>query len=526
MEAFEEVDEYIEENDEEYNEKRGSLAGWGISLCVHALALIILATVIIAAKVVVERPPTRLVQIEMPPEPPKEKPKRELVEVDEVEIVHDEEVTNEITLITELDEISEIELTSEDPVDAKEIRGREDAVSDTELASNGAFKMIGAGGGGAGAFGRKIGGDKTRIGKAYGPNARAATSALDRALRWLMIHQSPNGQWDSDAYNMNCNDNPKCEPGKTVNGADEALTGYAVACFLGAGYDHKVMSKYRKTVKKGIEWLVSQQNAEGVIGRRNYEHPIATMALAEAYAMSMDQNLREPVQKAVNVILSRQVKSDDDQDYSGLGWDYVSPKISRMDSSVSGWNVMALKSAKAAGIDVSNGLHGSKNWLKGAWEAANPGWEQLDPYGTSVFPYTWNGASGATKKEHLSFVGSLCAVFLGSRSGDVMLDTLTNDMDKRWFDNEKYKKNSYCLYYASLASFQAGGAHWTEKWGHPENGYVPWLIQTQMTEGCQDGTWPHENENWHGWDTSPVLTHAYKTLALEVAFRYLPMSAK
>lgn len=212
MQAFEEVDVYIEENDEEYDEKKGGLAGWGISLCVHAVILLILATVVIASKVIVESPTTRLVKIEIPSEPPRDKPERELVEIDDVEIVHDEEVTNEITMITELDEISEIELTSEDPIDANEIRGREDAVSDTELASNGAFKMIGTGGGGSGAFGRVIGGDKHRIGKAYGPNARAATSALDRALRWLMIHQSPNGQWDSDAYNINCDDNPKCEP--------------------------------------------------------------------------------------------------------------------------------------------------------------------------------------------------------------------------------------------------------------------------------------------------------------------------
>lgn len=317
-----------------------------------------------------------------------------------------------------------------------------------------------------------------------------------------------------------------CQPGKNVNGADEALSGYALMCFLGAGYDHRVMSKYRRTVKKGVEWLLTQQNAEGVFGNRNYEHPIATMALAEAYAMSNDQSLREPVQRAVNVILARQVKSDGDENYGGLGWDYVSPKITRMDSSVSGWNVMALKSAKAAGIDIQNGLEGSKKWLVGAWEAANPGWGNLDPYGTSVFPYTWNGASGETKKDHLSFVGSLCAVFLGFRSGDVIIDTMANDMDQRWFDTGKYKNNSYCLYYASLAAFQSGGVHWTEKWGHEKNGYVPWLIQTQMTEGCQDGTWPHENENWHGWDTSPVLTHVYKTLALEVAFRYLPMSAK
>lgn len=518
---FDEIDEYIDENE------KGAVAGWVVSLAVHAVVLLVLMTVVVASKIIVEHPLLKHASIEPLPEIKTEEKIRELVDVKAEIVIHEEEVTHDETLVTDLDIVLPEEVTSEDVEEMQEVKGREDAVSDQEMGSTGAFAMLGAGGGGKGAFGRVIGGDKRRIGKAYGPNARAATSALDAALRWLMRHQSPNGQWDSDNYFLNCNNDPKCEPGKSKGGADEAITGYALLCFLGAGYDHKVMSRYRRTVKKGIDWILTNQQENGLIGERNYEHPVATMALAEAYAMTMDQSLREPTQKAINIILERQVRGlGDDEAYNGLGWDYTVPKLSRMDSSVTGWNVMALKAGKAAGLDIQNGLEGSKRWLEGAWKAANNNWKDLDPYGESVFPYTWNGTSGATNKNHLSFVGSLCAVFLGHQDGDIILDTLNNDMDKRWFDTGKYKENSYCLYYASLASFMFGN-NWESKWGNPKTGFVPWLISTQYKDpGCKDGTWPYGGEKWHGSDTSPVLTHTYKTLALEVAFRYLPVATK
>jgi len=523
IEEFEDIDNYINEN-----ERKGALAGWLISISTHAVVLLVLMSVVIAAKVITENPSTKSVYIQNPEIPKMEEEIKKLEEIETV-VTHTEEVTEDVTVMTDL-EIEEIEvekITTEDQEVSNEPKGREDAVSDSEMGSNWNFAALGAGGGGKGAFGRKIGGDKRRIGKAYGPNSRGAASALEAALRWLKRHQSDNGQWDSDNYFLNCTlDGPKGEPGKNVNGADEALTGYALLCFLGAGYDHKIPNQYRNTIKKGLDWIVANQNQNGLIGHRNYEHPVATMALAEAYAMTMDPSLKVPTENAIEIILSRQVKSNEGDDaYDGLGWDYVAPKMTRQDSSVSGWNVMALKSAKAAGIDIQNGLHGSKKWLEGAWKAANPGWETLDPYGESVFPYTWNGTTNETKKDHLSFIGSLCAVFLGYQSGDVILDTMNNDMDKRWFDTEKYKTNSYSLYYCSLASYM-NGTSWKEKWGNPDTGFVPWLIETQLEGGCQDGTWPHEKENFHGWDTSPILTHVYKTLAIEVAYRYLPLSAK
>jgi hypothetical protein len=519
MEAFEEIEEYIEEED---NEQHQSAWAWGSSLLIHAIVLLIIGTILITKKLELEVAAINVVHLDLP-EKQQEPEKRDLIEKPIVTIEHTHEVTDDITVITDIEFEPIEDPQTEDELDMNSMKGREDAMSNIEMASTMAFRTIGAGGGGSGAFGRTQGGDRKRMKSYYGPNARATENMLEAALRWLAIHQSPNGQWDSDNYFAHCQDNPKCEPGKHCTGADEAMTGYAVLCFLGMGYDHRHISRWRKTVKGGIDWIVTHQQADGLIGKRNYEHAVCTMALAEAYGMAQDPRLREPAQKAVNVILQRQTK---DNDTYPLGWDYIQPNQNRMDSSVTGWNVMALKSAKASGLDVGDGIEGSKRWLKGAWKAANKNWENLTPYDSTVFPYTWN-VSNQTKRDHLSFVGTLCGVFLGYQNGDIILDTMINDMNTRWYDNGKYKGNSYCLYYSSLSAFQYGGATWKEKWGNFDTGFIPWLIETQYkTEDCKNGTWEHKEKGWHGHDTSPVLIHCYKLLAAEVAFRYLPVLKK
>jgi hypothetical protein len=507
-----------EESGDEYREVKAGITSWSLSMIIHFLVMLLISSLYIYQNFEKERPPVNLVPYEIPLQEEEEEPidKVELEKV-EIEIEVETEITKEEVKLPELEELDEIDETEDDEL-LEDVKGREDAVSEVEQAGQAAFmNPIGVGGPGSGAFGREKGGDKRKLAKSYGPNARRAQSAIDRALKWLVRHQSADGRWDSDNYWLNCQLDRKCEPGQEREGADEAITGYAVLCFLGAGYDHKTPNKYRKVVVKGIEWILNNQDPNGLIGKRNYEHPVATMALCEAYAMTLDKNLKEPCEKAVRVVLDRQCKKDE----YPYGWDYVNPNLNRVDISVSGWNVMALKAAAAGGIDVGEGLRGAKQFVSEAWKAANPNWETIDPYGKSVFPYTWNVNTNEAKKNHLSFVGTLCSVFLGKEKDDIMLESMMNDVNSRWFDSGAYKNNSYCLYYSSLSSFQTGGKHWTDKWGHPQRGYVPWLIETMITDAsCHDGTWLHNKESWHGSETSHVLIHTYKLLALEVAIRY------
>ena len=205
-----------------------------------------------------------------PPQPPP--PEEKVRDLKEVEVTVDAEVTEvDNAQVTEIElEVTEIQ-TEDEEISENPVKGREEAVAASEMGGSGAFAAMGAGGGAAGAFGSRSGGGRKRaVGKWGG--SRASESAVEAALRWFARHQSPNGQWDVDGYPINCTvDGAKCEPGTghTNQEGDMAVTGYAVLCFLGAGYDHKTPNKWRKVVKGGIDYLVANCN-NGKFDSRNY----------------------------------------------------------------------------------------------------------------------------------------------------------------------------------------------------------------------------------------------------------------
>jgi hypothetical protein len=530
-------EELLEGEGEEEEEKEPSGApGWFISVGVHSLFALIYYAVWATHEEDTELPPMKVTTIDPPPKKEEKKDlERQLETTVEINVASEADVA---APINNLEVPLEEKTTSEDDNNADIAKGREEAVASSETGSTGAFMAIGAGGGSAGMFGNRNGGGKRRA-LAKGGGTRASESAVDAALRWFKRHQSPNGMWDAEKYPVNCTETPKCEPGKGHGSSDAnvAMTGYAVLCFLGAGYDHKTPNKYKTTVEKGLEYLRSVQTGEGNLGPRNYEHAVATMALGEAFAMTNDPDLKQPAQKGLNVLIARQLKDggkdgkNGSDPYSGLGWDYVEPKAERIDSSVSGWCVMALKSGLAGGLNIGNAMDGAKKWLKRHWEASNPDFKKLsDPYAdTSTFAYTWDttsdkvevGAPGSGAHD-MAPVGALCAVFLGHHAGDIMLETLCNHVMKYQFP-AKYPCNTYYMYYNTLAVFQAGGQRW-DKWN---NSVRDMLVNAQRKgDGCFDGSWDFEGTVFHGSDTGRVLSTAYCCLSLEVYYRYKQVGGK
>ena len=512
------------EGEEEDKEPNGAI-GWFISIGMHALFALIFYYAVFAAKEKdQELPPMRVTTIDPPPKKDEKKDlERQIENRVEINVATEADVA---APINNLDVPVEEKTTTEEDTEAEVNKGREEAVASSEMGSTGAFMAIGAGGGAAGMFGNRNGGGKRRA-LAKGGGSRASESAVDAALRWFKRHQSPNGMWDVEKYPVNCTEAPKCEPGKQHGSSDAnvACTGYAVLCFLGAGYDHKTPNKYKTTVEKGLEYLRSIQSGEGELGPRNYEHAVATMALAEAYAMTNDPDLKQPSQKGLNIIMERQAKDGKGDSGGGLGWNYKEAQPNRNDSSVTGWCVMALKSGLAGGLNVGSSMEGAKNWLDKTWKAANPEWQKLtDPYtATSNFPYTWDATTDKVSDALNRYpMGALCAVFLGHHSGDIMLDSMINSIMKEQFVTS-YPTNTYYMYYNTLAVFQAGGPHW-EKW----NGTVRDVIVNAQRkgDGCFDGSWDFEGTKFHGSETGRVLSTAYCCLSLEVYYRYKQVGAK
>ena len=506
--------------------ERGWL-GWVVSGTVHAAVLALLATIVIQQALDVETPP-RVVEAPPPVQVP-EKPKpKDIVEKQKVlEQLKEADVTSPDTMV----EVSDLTPSTEDKVEKEQtLKGREDALADSEMGGSGLMPAIGAGGGARGPFGFRDAGGRIAALK-DGGGSRGTEGTMDRGLRWLMRHQDKaSGAWNPVSYPANCDEDPKCEPGTRGTGNSEvAMTGYAVLCFLGAGHDHKSAGRYKHTVEKGLAYLLSQVGADGrFTSARNYEQGIAATALFEAYGMTQDPALKDACEKTLAVILDTQAQDPNAKDaaYAGLGWDYTKANPKRIDSSVSGWNVMALKSAAMAGFgDAKKGLDGAKVWLKRAWEAANKAKMPEDAYGDSWFPYTWNatddsvqGTNGSNKAHDLTCVGMVCAAFLGHEAGDPMLETMANHVLKHQKPTSVAAYNSYYTYYNTLGMFQVGG----EKWKEWNAAFSKLLMDMQVTgQGCLDGSWnPTDGIGWHGSEVGRVLSTTYAILNLQVYYRY------
>src|SRR5262249_47824529 len=176
---------------------------------------------------------------------------------------------------------------------------------------------------------------------------------------------------------------------------DIAATAFGLLPLLGAGKTHQTAGKVGpdkisgEAVVKGLRYLLRKQDKQtGDFGGGMYAHGLATIAVCEAYAMTKDKALlQEAAQKAVGYIIYAQ--------HSRGGWRY-SPRQPG-DTSVVGWQVMALKSAQMAELNVpERNLKLAINYLNDAMNDGNFGY----------------GYTGKDATHTMTSVGLLCRQYL------------------------------------------------------------------------------------------------------------------
>jgi hypothetical protein len=228
------------------------------------------------------------------------------------------------------------------------------------------------------------------------------------------------------------------------------------------------------------------------------------MALAEACGMTKAPEFKEIAQKAVDVILERQ------NEY--LGWDYSQP-TPRNDTSITGWQVMALKSAKSSGLSIGNAFEGVKQFVdKITPEVVGDSEPKLA--GPVAYTYDSNTkALGQRNRINLPAIGLLCRVFIGEDTTNRVLRAHGNKLLENLptsFENG----NFYYWYYATLAMFQMEGRYWGE-WN---KALKKTLCDNQRVGGCADGSW---NPTTTSIDFGSTWAGC---LCLEVYYRYLPVA--
>jgi hypothetical protein len=320
----------------------------------------------------------------------------------------------------------------------------------------------------------------------------ASEQAVEAALEWLARHQTPGGAWSLLHDRGDCKGrcaNPGCR-----DRFDPAATGLSLLAFLGAGYTHRE-GKYQQNVERGLYYLrqVVEETPQGSSflhqsERGMYNHGIAAFALCEAYQLTGDPDLKRVCQEAVRFIATA-------QGYHG-GWGYL-PKQPG-DLTISGWQLMALKSASAAGLDVPPAtILRARNFLE----------SQRAKDGVNYF-YREEGE----KSINCTAIGILFRMFLGDRTDPAIINGLI-----RLTKHNDYGNDIYFRYYATLTLFHAGGTLW-EEWNKVCREH---LIMTQVQDGHEAGSWYFDNP--FGKEGGRLYTTAMAAMTLEVYYRYSPL---
>ena len=357
--------------------------------------------------------------------------------------------------------------------------------------------------------------------------------AVDDALQWLAAHQSPDGAWEAEGFGRWCDRKPATAGPDGAGKAtyDVGVSGLALLAFLGAGHTQRSEGPYGEFVRRGLKWNVNTQDAEGCFGARSsghfvYNHAVASLAVVEAYAMSGSTMLKNPAQKALDFIaLSRNPY---------FAWRY-GVKPGDNDTSVTGWMMMALKSAKmVTEADVAAGRKPSLQVDADAFEGIKTWIEKMTDPDTGRVGYQQRGSGPARptelvdrfpadRSEAMTAVGVLARVFLGEDpKSSPAIEKGVRLMAERLpvWDVASGGTDMYYWYYATLALFQVGGPAW-KAW---DGAMKPAIVNTQRRDGdyCgYKGSWD-PIDPWGG-DGGRVYSTAVNAMGLEVYYRYGPV---
>ncbi|MBI2191050.1 MAG: terpene cyclase/mutase family protein [Planctomycetes bacterium] len=319
---------------------------------------------------------------------------------------------------------------------------------------------------------------------ALGGGSRETEAAVEAALAFLARMQREDGRWSSAP-------DGQFESG-AAGPADLAVTGLALLAFEGAGHT-EIAGKYRRVVQKAVKWLREQQSHDGAWthGGMMYGHGICTMAMAEAYGMARDRSQAlEAAQAGVDYIVRVQGPTG--------GFGYAGPGG---DMSVTGWQILAIKSARVAGLRVpEETVERMKDFLDA----------MLDP-ATGVTGYTVRGQGSPA----MTAAGLCCRLFLGQNAPE---DALVQKVADALSQTGPQVQQEYFLYYGTLGLFQVGGKRW-EKWN---SGFAASLAGRQVRAGRYAGSWDTKGTQYGG-NGGRIYVTCMAALSLEVYYRYLPM---
>jgi hypothetical protein len=227
-----------------------------------------------------------------------------------------------------------------------------------------------------------------------------------------------------------------------------------------------------------------------------YVHAQAALVLCDAFKLTGDEALRPAAQAAIDFICAAQHREG--------GWRYAPGES--CDTSVIGWQLMALHSARAAFLDVPADVFAL---------AA----EYLDSAQTQDDGSRYAYRPGDRETPSMTAEGLLSRMYLGWNTGDEGLGRGVAWLVSRHLP-ERRDPNIYYWYYATQVMHHWGGEPWFEWNSHIRDV----LVITQETRGHEAGSWDPNTP--HGHQGGRLYMTALACCTLEVYYRHAPLYRK
>jgi hypothetical protein len=361
-----------------------------------------------------------------------------------------------------------------------------------------------------GVYANRFGAKKAQALDTFG-GTEETEKAVRLGLQYLARVQNRDGSWGNEGMA-----HPKY--GQTFVGK----TGLCLLAFLGAGHTPQSGTEHSENTERALSFLLGTQDEEtGHFGTScAYSHGITTYALAEGFALTKDERIKQPLTRAVAWILKNQSRARSLRNQGG--WGYYSNRLTPEDSysrvSVSAWQVMALESARLSGLEVPDeALAMARRFLLYCFDSRNGYF--LYNYEPGRLASAWRTLPASTP------AASFCLQLLGLTSEDEKVATgLRYTLERAPREYRRYSEdefvreaggNVYFWYYGSLACFLAGGETW-EQWNTALKQVLP---QAQGKDGSFRPIDPYATYAGDN-DRERAYTTAMCVLSLEVYYRY------
>jgi hypothetical protein len=245
-----------------------------------------------------------------------------------------------------------------------------------------------------------------------------------------------------------------------------------------------------------------------------YNHAISSLLLCELYGMSHEDRARR-IQTAINKSLAATLEmqrwpKDMPQDVGG--WRYIdNDSVRDSDLSVTGWQLMFLRSARNAGFEVpKERIDDAVAYVRRCYAAE---------YGS--FEYATSG--GDDRSRCMAGAGILALAHAGfhnsaeaQKSGEWILQHGFDEYNVLipFNQSQPHDRYHYGLFNCCQGMYQLGGKYWEQ--------FFPRAVRTVLDNQQRDGSWPADS-HWHDGQFGNAYTTALVVITLGAPNQLLPI---